>query len=91
MTGTEKLILELKEAVAILVTRADSSEAAIGRIEIEDVRDRLARIETRLNYIEQAGHERRRSVVLMLSALISAVVGALAGAIATYFVQQTSS
>lgn len=78
-TNTE-LIGELREAVAILGFRADTTDANLDNLkrveeELKDQRDRLIKLEVKLEQLEkQRGEEHGKSWAIKL-ALLSALIG----------------
>ncbi len=90
MTKTEEAIAELKNTVAILNSRIDRAERDLQQLGLDAIRDRLTRIETTIDHLEQGRKEHSGRNVVIGAAIISAILGSAAGALASYFLKQLS-
>ena len=70
------LIIEVREAIASLATRADKAEEKLVRIDIESIRERIARVELLLSQLIEARQESRGRSSLLIVSITSAIVGA---------------
>jgi len=71
------IVVELKETIARLIVRADHSDQAIDRLNIESIRDRLARLETRLKHLEKRHSEGRDRSWDLWKLVFAAFLGAI--------------
>ena len=88
MTNTDHII-ELKAAVASLMTRVDKADERIDQLDSH--RERVTKVELLLTQLVEDRKESRGRSSLLIVSITSAVLGAVVGAITTFLIQRYAS